>query len=174
MLAGFVLANAVPVFAEDAGDPFRALALRAVAEDPLESGPAIAALRARGPAGLEALFNVHAGMLQQHKLRSFAPIDPAKELRWRRLCAALDAVGQQRDCEASRLYWFTELERAKEAARASGKPILSLRLLGNLNEEFTCANSRFFRTTLYANAKVSQYLRDHFVLHWKSVRPVPV
>ncbi|PYX62984.1 MAG: hypothetical protein DMG78_32470 [Acidobacteria bacterium] len=37
----------------------------------------------------------------------------------------------------------------------------------------SCANSRFFRTTLYANKEVSDYLRDHFVLHWKSVRPVP-
>ena len=48
-----------------------------------------------------------------------------------------------------------------------------VRLLGRLDEEFSCANSRFFRTTLYANEEVSRYLRDHFVLHWKSVRPVP-
>jgi hypothetical protein len=46
-------------------------------------------------------------------------------------------------------------------------------LLGKLDEEYSCANSRFFRTTLYANAEVSQFLRDHFILHWKSVRPVP-
>src|SRR6185436_11360461 len=45
--------------------------------------------------------------------------------------------------------------------------------LGNLDEELSCANSRFFRTTLYANKEVADYLRDHFVLHWKSVRPVP-
>jgi hypothetical protein len=42
-----------------------------------------------------------------------------------------------------------------------------------LNEEYSCANSRFFRTTLYPNTEVSRYLRDHFVLHWQSVRPVP-
>jgi hypothetical protein len=48
-----------------------------------------------------------------------------------------------------------------------------LRLLGNLDDELSCANSRFFRTTLYANAQVSDYLRDHFILHWRSVRPVP-
>jgi hypothetical protein len=46
-------------------------------------------------------------------------------------------------------------------------------MLGNLDEDFSCANSRFFRTTLYANAEISQALRNNFVLHWKSVRPVP-
>jgi hypothetical protein len=85
----------------------------------------------------------------------------------------LDGVSGQRDCSASHLYWYTDFEQAKVVAKAEAKPILSLRLLGKLDEEFSCANSRFFRTTLYANAEVSQYLRDHFVLHWKSVRPVP-
>jgi hypothetical protein len=46
-------------------------------------------------------------------------------------------------------------------------------MLGRLTDEFSCANSRFFRTTLYSNEQVSDYLRDHFVLHWQSVRPVP-
>src|SRR5207248_3012198 len=50
---------------------------------------------------------------------------------------------------------------------------LSLRLLGNLNDEFSCANSRFFRTALYANTEVSAAMRENFVLQWKSVRPVP-
>ena len=89
------------------------------------------------------------------------------------LRAALDAVCQQKDCDAAQLYWYTDLERAKAAAQASGKPILSLRLLGNLDEELSCANSRFFRTVLYPNTEVSQILRDRFVLHWQSVRPVP-
>src|SRR5690606_23274385 len=35
-------------------------------------------------------------------------------------------------------------------------------------------NSRFFRTTLYANEAIRQKLADNFVLHWQSVRPVPV
>lgn len=98
---------------------------------------------------------------------------PARDAAWEQLHDALDAIAQQRDCYASHLYWFTNLDDAKSAARAAGKPILSLRLLGRLNEEYTCANSRFFRTTLYPNAQVSQYLRDHFILHWQSVRPVP-
>jgi hypothetical protein len=92
---------------------------------------------------------------------------------WKRLAAAFDAVGKQKDCYASHLYWYTDFEQAKAAAKASGKPILSLRLLGNLDDEFSCANSRFFRTVLYANEEVSKALRERFILHWKSVRPVP-
>jgi hypothetical protein len=80
---------------------------------------------------------------------------------------------QQRDCYASRLYWYTDLTQAKAAAQASGKPILSLRLLGRLDEDLSCANSRFFRVALYPNAQVSKVLSDRFILHWQSVRPVP-
>ena len=86
---------------------------------------------------------------------------------------ALDAVSQQKNSYLSGLYWYTDLGEAKAAAKKAGKPILSLRLLGNLNEEFSCANSRFFRTILYSNAAISQTLREKFVLHWKSVRPAP-
>src|SRR4029079_17039848 len=100
------------------------------------------------------------------------PLAPATP-EWQRLTAVLDAVSQQKDSYLSGLYWYTDLSQAQAAARAAGKPILSLRLLGKLNEEYSCANSRFFRTTLYPNAEVSSYLRDHFILHWRSVRPVP-
>jgi hypothetical protein len=99
------------------------------------------------------------------------PIDPAE--RWKRLSAAIDTVAAQKDAAYSGLYWYTDLEKAKAAAKESHKPILSLRLLGTLDTEFSCANSRFFRTVLYANADVSKALRERFVLHWQSVRPVP-
>ena len=95
--------------------------------------------------------------------------DPA----WQRLRTALDEVSGQRDCHASHLYWYTDLDAAEAAAKRSGKPILSLRLLGKLTDEYSCANSRFFRTTLYANAEIGKVLHDRFILHWKSVRPVP-
>ena len=36
------------------------------------------------------------------------------------------------------------------------------------------ANSRFFRSTLYTNHKVSELLRDQFILHWQTERPVPI
>jgi hypothetical protein len=92
---------------------------------------------------------------------------------WRRLSAALDSVSQQKDSYLSGLYWYTDFAQAKAAARAAGKPIISLRLLGKLNEEYSCANSRFFRTILYSNAEVSKLLREKFILYWESERPAP-
>jgi hypothetical protein len=117
--------------------------------------------RDKGPIGLAQFITQHDRELQPGQL-------PSPELR-----ASLDAICQQRDCHASRLYWYTDLEQAKAAAQQSGKPILSLRLLGNLDEELSCANSRFFRLALYANQAVGQQLRDRFILHWSSERPVP-
>ena len=145
-----------------------ALARLALSEKPSEANPAIARLRALGPEGLKILFETYAEELKRQA--SGLPVD---EQQWQRLTLALDQVSQQRNSYASGLYWYTDFEQAKQAAKASGKPILSLRLLGNLSEEFSCANSRFFRTVLYANTDVSKYLREHFILHWKSVRPAP-
>jgi hypothetical protein len=140
------------------------LARQAVSTNVLVASNAILQLRKLGSEGLNALFKAH-----DTSAVPFNKEDP----QWQRLRAALDAVGGQRDCHASRLFWHKDFEAAKSEAQQTGKPILSLRLLGNLDEELSCANSRFFRTTLYANKEVSDYLRDHFVLHWKSVRPVP-
>ena len=147
------------------------LARLAVSENSAESGAAIKSLREMGPAGLRALFDIYRNEISRHALEATAESDVSPE--WRRLTAALDSVSQQRNSYASGLYWYTDFEQAKREAESSGKPILSLRLLGNLNEEFSCANSRFFRTVLYANAEVSDALRKRFVLHWKSVRPAP-
>jgi hypothetical protein len=151
------------------------LARQAVSPDKTASAAAIAQLRVRGPAGLEALFQVHAREIQdlQYALYPIQLERPEADGSCARLCKAIDAVARQRDGVTSRLYWFTDLEKARAAARSAGKPILSLRLLGQLDEEFSCANSRFFRTALYANAELSRYLREHFVMHWESVRPVP-
>jgi hypothetical protein len=156
-----------------ARDPVAQLAQDALATDPAVAKFAIAALRAKGPSGLEAMLNTHAELLKSHSLNSISPGNTDRNEAWLRLKTALDSIARQRDSYASKLYWYTDFEQAKAAARVSGKPILSLRLLGNLDEELSCANSRFFRATLYANAEVSAYLRDHFILHWKSVRPVP-
>jgi hypothetical protein len=152
------------VFQAASAEP--AQSLNTLAQKAISSSAAIDQLRAAGPAGLDALFNVYADRLP-NAIR--ATRDPDRE----KIRAAFDTVAQQRDAYASHLYWYTDLREAEAAARAAGKPILSLRLLGKLNEEYTCANSRFFRTTLYPNAEVSRYLREHFILHWQSVRPVP-
>jgi hypothetical protein len=85
----------------------------------------------------------------------------------------LDALCAQKDAHTSLLYWFTELDAAIAEARRTRRPILSLRLLGRLDHELSCANSRFFRKLLYPERRINQLLRRDFVLHWQSVRPVP-
>lgn len=139
----------------------------AISSDARTAEAARGRLRAKGPEGLEALFRVHADAIRA--LRSNDQGGPEEA----RLRGALESVARQRDVHASRLYWYTDLAAAMRAALASGKPILSLRLLGNLDEELSCANSRFFRTTLYANAAISEALRHGWILHWESVRPAP-
>lgn len=143
--------------------PAKSLALqvdRVASKDRAVSNDAILSLRQQGYAGIQAFLDTYKDDLKS-------------ELSQPKLKAALDSICQQKDCDASRLYWYTDLKLAEAAARVSGKPILSLRLLGNLDEELSCANSRFFRTVLYPNAEISQLLRDRFILHWQSVRPVP-
>ena len=148
---------------------FEALGRKAVSENASESAAAVAELRTMGPAGLNSLLELYGDEVDRHIANPLAPATP----EWQRLSAALDAVSQQKDSYLSGLYWYTDLAQAEAAAKSSGKPSLSLRLLGKLNEEFRCANSRFFRTVLYSNAQVSQALRERFILHWQSVRPAP-
>lgn len=146
-----------------------ALARQTVSSDREKAAKAISELRRLGPAGLEAMFTTHAATINEQIADPLTP----RNSEWERLSTALDAVSQQKNSYLSGMYWYTDLGEAKAAARKSGKPILSLRLLGKLSDEFSCANSRFFRTILYSNAAISKKLREDFVLHWKSVRPVP-
>ena len=148
-----------------ATEPVEALARKAVSGN----AAAIEELRALGPAGLEALRAQYAAEISAHIANPTAATDE----QWQRITAALDAVAQQKNSYIAGLYWYTDLEAAKQASKAQGKPILSLRLLGKLTDEFSCANSRFFRTVLYPNDEVAAVLRERFVLHWRSVRPVP-
>ena len=85
----------------------------------------------------------------------------------------IDAVAQQRDASASGLYWETDLAVARSKARERGIPVLSLRMLGELTDEYSCANSRFFRTLLYTDPELARFLDENFVLHWSTERPVP-
>ena len=133
---------------------------KAVADGTADANAPLA-LREAGPEGLAAL------LLELDA----APTDAARVARLR---PAIDQVAKQKDAHVSRLYWYTDLDQAQAVAHETSRPILSLRLLGNLDDELSCANSRFFRTTLYSNVDVATYLRDHFVLHWSSERPAPV
>src|SRR5215510_6475937 len=147
-----------------------ALVQLAISENRTEASAAIAELRALGPAGLQTLFTSYAEEIKRHVA------DPAlaNTPTWTRITAALDAVSQQKNSYLSGLYWYTDLPEAVKAAQQSGKPILSLRLLGKLSEDRSCANSRFFRTVLYSNSAIADQLRSRFVLHWQTVRPVPL
>jgi hypothetical protein len=119
---------------------------------------AIAALRGRGEAGLRQVL---------------AEYDRARGAKRAALGSTVDAVAAQRYATVSRLYWTTELAAAQAEAQRTGKPILALRMLGRLDEDLSCANSRYFRTALYPDARVSALLRDRFVLLWTSEREVP-
>ena len=142
----------------------------AVSKNETVATRAIAALRAAGPAGRDAFLAEHAERLpaprgSRTRVPKLDVVQPYVD--------ALDRVCGQKDCLSSKLFWHTDLEMAKAESRASGKPILSLHLLGRLDEEYSCANSRFFRATLYPNEAISQKLRESFVLHWHTVRPAP-
>jgi hypothetical protein len=144
----------------------------AMSPDPATAARARERLRQAGPKGLEAVAT-YRDVAARTVARS-----PKRTVADQKVVATIDAlmddVGGAKYCSRSRLYWHTDFDAARRAAEQSGKPILSLRMLGNLSDDYSCANSRFFRTTLYSNAEISQYLRDNFVLHWRSVRPVPV
>lgn len=133
-------------------------------------------MRAQGPSSLKMLFD-YRDVLQREITAHAAAQPPQDASKVQELLDKVDMVidkvaGQRYACH-SKLYWYTDLGTAQHAAAKEKKPILSLRMLGNLTEDFSCANSRFFRTTLYANEEVSALLRDKFILHWQSVRPVP-
>ncbi len=132
------------------------LVLAAMSDDSQKRDTATRELRKRGRRALEyVLFRT----------------EPATLPRWKTLA---DAVAGQRDSHFSGLYWHADLATALEVAKRENKPILSLRLLGKLTDELSCANSRFFRTTLYPHAAVRSLLAERFVLHWQSVRAVPI
>ncbi|MBA3708064.1 MAG: hypothetical protein H0W83_04475 [Planctomycetes bacterium] len=134
----------------------RLLAL-ALDHDPVVAGPARAQLRAEGPSTFAEIL-----------ARCSSGTRPASD--WDE---ALDMIAQQRGSRHCGLYWYTDLAAAERAAAQSGKPILALHLLGRLTDERSCANSRFFRSILYTNRAVADYLRGNVVLYWHSERPVP-
>jgi hypothetical protein len=156
-VSGLILAIATSINSTAIAETLPNLLRQAVSTNSTESQAAIAALRQLKDEGVQAFWTTYQAQLPKDE----------------RLRHVLDRICQQKDCDASRLYWYTDLAQAKVAAKASNRPILSLRLLGHLDEDLSCANSRFFRTVLYPNAEISQHLRDRFILHWQSVRPVP-
>ena len=133
---------------------------------------AIDELRLRGEPGLIEMLTHH----QQAIAQFLAP-----EFEWRnasaedqRLRQAIDKIAGKRDAYSSELFWYTDFAQAQSKARKDGKTIVSLRLLGRLDEEQSCANSRFFRMYLYPDPAISRILKEKFILHWEPVREIPV
>jgi hypothetical protein len=93
-----------------------ALTRNALSENSAESAPAIAELRAMGPSGLNALFQMYAREINEQVSNPLLAATP----EWHRLSAALDAVSQQKDSYLSGLYWYTDFDQAKAAARPPG------------------------------------------------------
>lgn len=173
-LATFLLAGAFTGSAEACGGDYEAclrlskLSQQVLSEDSAKAEEAVRDLRAAGPMALQAMLAMYHNDLAASALL-LKPTERTKRIR-----AALDKVAGQKDAHASRLYWHSDFDEALAAAKATHRPILSLRMLGRLDEDLSCANSRFFRSALYANLEIASELRRRFVLHWKSVRPVPV
>jgi hypothetical protein len=132
---------------------------------------AIYQVRAKGQDGLNTALLVHHDLLLKGERGT---LEGEEQDAYARLIDSLCQISGQRHGHLSGLYWYTDIKQAMAESRRLGKPILSLRLLGNLTDEYSCANSRFFRTALYTNKDVSSFLKDRFVLHWQSVRPIPV
>ena len=153
------------------------LALAADQNPPsLPSPEQIKAWRTEGPSAVDRL------MAEREKLVAGAEKVEKKKpgetggAAWKRVQAindTINAVAAAKYSHESGLYWYTDEAVAMRVAKEQGKPILSLRLLGNLDEELSCANSRYFRILLYPDESVRKLLHDKFVLTWKSVRPVP-
>jgi hypothetical protein len=143
------------------------LTKQAISNDKVISENAINELRKLGQKGLDSLFETYSA-----EIKKFSETGENNE-SWQKISRAIDGVAKQKDAYASQLFWLTDLEEAKKQAKLQNKPILSLRLLGNLDEELSCANSRFFRAVLYPNENISKLLRENYILHWKSVRPAP-
>jgi hypothetical protein len=144
-----------------------------VSADATQRAQAVGFLREAGQPGLDALertFAAQTAELRARPARLGQPLRPELD----RLRSAYDRVAGQRDAHASRLRWHDELEGARAESARTGKPILSLRMLGELTAELSCANSRLFRVLLYPDPRVNALLRERFVLHWSSERAVPV
>lgn len=156
----FLGAASIPVSTEE----------RAISSDPEVAAAAIRELRAQGAAGLRQFARRYGRDLDL--LRTTEPSTWTVSLR--RLKAALERIAGQKDAETAGLFWYTDLSAALDEARRSKRPVVSLRMLGKLTDELSCANSRYFRTLLYSDPSISQELRSRFVLHWSTEREVPV
>lgn len=114
------------------------LAVQAVSENPKAADLAVKELRELGETGLQALFETFAVEIEHFKSTGTG------SGRWQKIALAIDTVAMQKDAYASKLFWHRDLGEAQIESKRTNKPILSLRLLGNLNEEFSCDQLYWF------------------------------
>ena len=159
------------------------LARRAVGAHNDESADAVAALRSTGPEGLRAFLELNRPELEAALKAAINAHDGDS----RRVKCAI-AQGRRRLTKCSRR--STQFANRRTAMRHSstgtptsnrlsqprkrrGSRFFRSDCSGGWTKSLSCANSRLFRITLYANEQISKLLRDRFVLHWQSVRSVP-
>ncbi|MFO0914325.1 MAG: hypothetical protein U0795_15300 [Pirellulales bacterium] len=145
-----------------------------ISDDEAVRDATITRLRDEGPAGLEQALQAAKIAIDASRRYLSAEEHQVAYPRAARAATAVDRVAGQYLAVRTGLYWYTDQAAAEKAARESGRPLLSLRLLGQLTDQESCANSRFFRTLLYVDPDIAKIMRDKFVLHWQSVRPVPI
>jgi hypothetical protein len=116
-------------------------------DNPAEVEKFVAQRRAEGPEGLAATLQIldamKAGAAVTIGTNSATVEDEsASPDACSRFGEIVDQVAGLRGATVARLYWYTDLEQAKAAAVQSGKPILSLRMLGKLTDGIVAAASR--------------------------------
>ncbi len=102
----------------------KTIADQAISDNPQEAVFAIKELRKLETFGLNMLFENYNSDIENYKKTGEVTE------RWQKIAKALYSVAMQKDVYASKLFWFTDLEKAKAEAQRTNKPILSLRLLG--------------------------------------------
>src|SRR5215510_12028368 len=109
-LLTLLLLLSVSIHIASANELTESLALKATSKNTVAAMPAIEELRLRGPAGMQALMLQYRDEIDR---RIANPTLPATA-EWRRITAALDAVSQQRNSYLSGLYWYTDINQARQ------------------------------------------------------------
>ena len=144
--------------------------LEVIVADQIPSKTLVGQLRARGPSSLDKLFALRSAITNSKETDSVRGRGHRTD-QLARLDKLIDRVGRQKHCTLTRAFWHDDLEAAKQSAGNAGKPILALRLTGDLSEQLDCGEDREIRLVLYSNSQISSRLRDNFILHWQSVYP---
>jgi len=142
----------------------------AFSSQPETRDEAIQRLRALRQAGLDIFIETWSIDFEKIASGEMPETDPHAA----QLIQTAQRIAAQKDAHLSKLFWHTDLKAAQADAHASGKAVLVLRLLGNLDESLSCANSRMFRAVLYPDPKVQEAMRENYVLCWLPVRAAPV